>query len=74
MLFDRALPVRFHAFFAGEEAIIEVFPLRLVSGSLPRPVVELVLRWAATHRRELIHDWMLCRLARRPLPIPATAD
>lgn len=69
MLFDRALPARFHAFFDGHEAVIEIFPLRIVGGSLPPSVTSRVLEWARARRAELLADWQRCRLAQRPMPI-----
>jgi hypothetical protein len=73
MLFDRALPARFHAFYQGEEAVVQIFPLRIISGSLPGTATDRVLAWAVARRAELLADWQRCRLAQRPLPIAPPA-
>lgn len=73
MLFDRALPARFHAFYQGEEAVVQIFPLHVISGALPPAVTDRVLVWAAAHRAELLADWQRCRLAQPPLPIAPPA-
>ncbi len=71
MLFSKALPARFHAFYGGEEVVVEVFPLRIVGGSVPPPVADRIFEWARLHRRELLDAWQHCRVAQRPLPITA---
>lgn len=69
MLCVRGLPARFHAIYEDEEIVVEIFPLRIVAGSAPTRVAELVLFWARTHQRELLDAWKSCRLSRPPLPI-----
>ncbi len=71
MLFSKSLPARFHAIYRGEEVVVEVFPLRIVDGSVPPPVADRILEWGRLHRRELLAAWQRCRLAQRPLPIAA---
>lgn len=71
MLFSKSLPARFHAFYGGEEVVVEIFPLRIVGGSVPPPVAARVLEWGRMHRRELLEAWQRCRVAQRPLPIAA---
>jgi hypothetical protein len=73
MLFSRELPARFHAFYQGGEAVVQIFPLRIVAGSLPPAATDRILAWAAAHRAELLADWHRCRLAQRPLPIAPPA-
>ena len=69
MLFSRGMPARFHAFYQGNEVVMEIFPLRAVGGELPEGVLDTVTRWARCHQRELLAAWRRCQSAQKPLPI-----
>jgi len=53
-------PPHFHAFYGGDEAVIEIHTLKVVKGNLPRRALIMVLEWAQDHREELSEDWTLC--------------
>jgi len=59
-------PPHFHALYAEHEVRIDLRDLRVMSGSLPRRAMALVLEWAAEHRDELMEDWKLCEKMRQP--------
>lgn len=63
-------PPHFHALYGEHEALIDVWELRVLRGSLPRRAMALVLEWAAEHRDELMEDWNLCSQLKHPKPIP----
>ncbi|MBI2929237.1 MAG: DUF4160 domain-containing protein [Verrucomicrobia bacterium] len=69
MLTARALTPRFHALYGGAELIVEIPTLRIINGSAPLRVVELVLEWAAQHQRELMEAWNRSLRALPPPPI-----
>jgi hypothetical protein len=50
-------PPHFHAIYAGQEASIEIDPLRLISGTLAPRAMGLVIEWATLHREELKKVW-----------------
>jgi hypothetical protein len=54
-------PPHFHAHYAGDDGVIQIDPLAVLSGSLPPRVQGLVLEWAALHQAELREDWALAR-------------
>ena len=53
MYFDEHPPPHFHAYYAGEEAVIAIETLEVKEGGLPRRALALVLEWALEHREEL---------------------
>lgn len=57
MYFDDHNPPHFHAVYAGEEALIEIGTLAIISGSLPSRALGLVVEWASQHRPELQEAW-----------------
>ncbi|MGP0592802.1 DUF4160 domain-containing protein [Nitrospira sp. T9] len=54
MYFDDHTPPHFHAEYAGDEALIDVNTLVVVSGRLPARAQALVSEWATLHREELL--------------------
>ena len=66
MFYDDHAPPHFHAGYAGDEAVIEILPLRMLRGALPIRARSMVLEWAGLHQQELLEDWNLAR-DRRPL-------
>ena len=57
MYFDEHPPPHFHAYYAGEEALIAIETLEVKEGGLPRRALALVLEWALEHREELSQNW-----------------
>jgi hypothetical protein len=62
-------PPHFHALYAEHEAIIDIHTLDVITGSLPRRALALVLEWAQEHRQELMEDWDLCAQMQSPKKI-----
>lgn len=50
-------PPHFHAFYAGEEALIDINQLAVFAGRLSPRAIGLVIEWATLHQRELLADW-----------------
>lgn len=57
MYFDDHNPPHFHARYAGEEAVIEIETLAVITGELPSRALGLVIEWASLHRVELKEAW-----------------
>jgi hypothetical protein len=70
MHWDEHAPPHFHASSGEHDAAIAIRELEVIAGRLPRRALALTLRWAATHRLELMENWDLCRAARAPKSIP----
>ena len=54
-------PPHFHAFYAGEEALIDIHQLTVFAGKLSPRALGLVIEWATLHQRELLADWTRAR-------------
>jgi len=65
----RGMPARFHAIYQDSELVVEINPLRIVQGSAPARVADLVLEWARAHQTELLCAWQAVGLAQRPQTI-----
>lgn len=59
-------PPHFHALYGEYEVLIDIRTLEVVSGSLPKRALVLVLEWAQEHRSELMEDWQLCEQNQTP--------
>ena len=57
MFWDDHNPPHFHAFYAGEEALIDINSLSPFAGRLSPRALGLVIEWATVHRQELLDDW-----------------
>jgi hypothetical protein len=57
MLWDVHNPPHFHAFYAGEEALVDINSLSLFAGRLSPRALGLVIEWATLHQQELLNDW-----------------
>jgi hypothetical protein len=66
MFWDDHSPPHFHAFYAGEEALIDIHALSVFAGRLSPRALGLVVEWATLHQRELLEDW---RRAERQQPL-----
>lgn len=60
MYYEDHLPPHFHVKYGECEARISISDLRIVSGTLPRRVLSLVIEWAFEHRDELETNWKRC--------------
>ncbi len=60
-------PPHFHAVYGEFEAEVEIDPIQIIEGELPRRAQSLVIEWAALHQDELRQSWELAR-AKQPLP------
>ena len=57
MYWDDHNPPHFHAFYAGEQALIDIMTLSLFAGRLSPRALGLVIEWANLHQQELLADW-----------------
>lgn len=57
MFFDDHNPPHFHAQYSGQEALIDIRSLALISGGLPARALGLVAEWGMLHRDELLSRW-----------------
>jgi hypothetical protein len=51
-------PPHFHAYYQEHEARVAIGSLEVLSGSLPRRALALVLEWAKLHQEQLQVDWV----------------
>ncbi len=59
----------FHAYYQDDTAIVNLDPIELIAGSLPRRQQRLVEAWAELHQAELLADWQRLQAGQLPLPI-----
>lgn len=57
MYWDDHNPPHFHAFYAGEQALIDITTLSVFAGRLSPRALGLVIEWANLHQKELLADW-----------------
>ena len=57
MYWDDHNPPHFHAFYVGEQALIDITTLSLFAGRLSPRALGLVIEWADLHQQELLADW-----------------
>jgi len=57
MFWDDHNPPHFHAFYAGDQALININTLSLFAGQISPRALGLVLEWAAIHQQKLLDDW-----------------
>lgn len=55
------MPPHFHATYGGEEAIISINDIEVLSGNIPSKQLKMLLGWAAFHQEELWENWELAR-------------
>jgi hypothetical protein len=61
MFWDDHNPPHFHAFYASDEALIDIQSLSLFAGHLSPRALGLVIEWATLHQQELLDDWHRAR-------------
>lgn len=54
-------PPHFHAFHGGAEAVIAIRDGQVLSGNLPRRIIDMARTWGRLRRRELLENWDLAR-------------
>jgi hypothetical protein len=73
IFFDDHNPPHFHAQYSGQEALIDIRTLAVISGRLSARALGLVAEWASLHQEELLSVWESAR-ALQPLrkidPLP----
>ncbi len=73
MYFADHNPPHFHAFYGGDQAIIDIRALAVLGGRLPPRALGLVIEWASIHQDELLEFWARAQ-AQQPLdridPLP----
>jgi hypothetical protein len=62
-------PPHFHAFYGGNEAVIEIETAAVRAGRLPRRALSLIVEWTAAHRVELQHNWDAAQTAQPLNPV-----
>ena len=71
MFFDDHNPPHFHAQYAGQEALIGIRTLAVISGRLPARAFGLVAEWALLHQAETGTTRKLCDRFRRSTRYPS---
>lgn len=62
-------PPHFHAVYAGQDAVIKIADLSVLTGSLPPRALGLVIEWASRHQSELRSNWDRATRLERLVPI-----
>jgi len=47
----------FQANYGEYELVVSIWPLRIMGGSAPQRVKQMVLEWATKHQQELLSSW-----------------
>ena len=61
-------PPHFHAIYGQYEAVIDIDPVQVREGKLPRRALSLVVEWATMYQEELRENWARAR-AHQPLQL-----
>ena len=69
MFFDDHNPPHFHAQYSGQEAVVDIRTLALISGRLPGRALGLVAEWGLLHQAEFTR-----RLGQREEPSAPAQD
>ena len=59
----------FHATYGDYEGSILIRELTVIEGNLPKTAVNLIIKWAKLHQKELLADWELCNKKQPPKKI-----
>jgi hypothetical protein len=62
-------PPHFHAFYGGEEVVISIDNIEVITGSMQSKQLKMLLGWAAFHQEELKENWELARKQQELFPI-----
>lgn len=63
-------PPHFHAFYADQEALIDIRTFALLEGRLPPRQLGLTIEWAAKRQQALEQNWELARQSQPLNQIP----
>lgn len=63
-------PPHFHALYVGDQAVIEINPIRVRKSNLPKRALSLALEWTALHQEELLENWSRIRAEQSTIKIP----
>jgi hypothetical protein len=66
MYFDDHAPPHFHAFYGGDEAVVDFSHLSLVRGRLQPRALGMVMEWASLHQADLAEAWRLASTEQLP--------
>ena len=69
MYYNDHQPPHFHAFYGGEEVVISIDTLDVITGSIQSKQLKMLLGWAAFHQEELKENWELARKQQELFPI-----
>jgi Domain of unknown function (DUF4160) len=61
MYYDDHEPPHFHANYQGYKSVWSIVDLRVLAGSLPPRIENLIKRWALEKRQELAENWERCK-------------
>ncbi len=61
MYFDDHPPPHFHAFYGGQEVLIDFRRASVYAGKLPPRALGLVMEWTALHQEDLLQLWDAAR-------------
>jgi hypothetical protein len=70
MYFTDHQPPHFHAFFGGQEVLIDIRTMTVHKGKFPRPQLNLVLTWGLLYQAALMAAWELALRGKTPGKIP----
>ena len=70
MYFRDHLPPHFHAFFGGQEVLINIRTMAVLRGKFPSPQLGFVRTWGTIHQSALLAAWDLAYQGKRPGKIP----
>ena len=62
-------PPHFHAFYGGEEVVISIDNIEVITGSMQSKQLKMLLGGAAFHQEELKENWELARKQQELFPI-----
>ena len=65
----RGFGARFHAIYENSELVVNLWPLKIVSGEAPARVKDMVLEWATQHQQELLMAWNKLQSGEQPIAI-----
>ncbi len=65
----KALTPNVHAEYYDDEAVFSILDCEIISGSLPRKQMSLVLAWIELYQESLVVDWKLAVSGEEPLRI-----
>ena len=62
-------PPHFHVEYGENEAVVQIRPVGMPTGFLPRRVLALAIEWATLHEGELLKDGRKLHSEQLPSPI-----